>query len=250
MSFQRTRLRGAWVAALTGATIAQDRVYDTRIGNIQESDADQMLPLIAVYTEGDQRNQRAPLSGGNGVFERIIDVVIELTVATWANVDGVSTFVAPETDPELEAVLDALEMQLWLTVNDDTRPASIALFNMIKEIRGWDSRPGRTPEGNNKISARQLTIQCVVQDDTRKASDCLTTGAIFPTYLAPLLEIINTNPGYETLKAAIEKVTGQAMPAALEQMAGFNVTVDYIKHDTQEPDGTIDITGDWPTPTP
>lgn len=259
MSFQRTRLRTAWVQALVDRTIAEDRVFDSRVGNIRQSRADEMLPLIAVYTENDMRHQKAGMSGPSPVFERIVDVVIELTVATWMQApdplgamtaaEPESLFAAPQTDAELEAILDALEMQVWRSVFDDENAAGSRLRSMVKEFRGWDSRPGRAPEANNKISARQLTIQCVVQDDTIGRCAQFAPDELYPPYLSPLYQAIKSHQGYRTLRKVIEDVTGQTVPQTPTQIAGFNVKIDYVNHDTQAPDGIIDIEGDWPTPT-
>lgn len=266
MSLQRMRLRAAFVAALINKTIAEGRVFDSRIGEIQEQDADQLIPFVAVYTDSDQRQQKAP-GDVTPLFSRSIDVVIELAVGTWLNErdDGSGNaervFAAPQTDAELEALLDMLEFQIWRAIFDVANStAAGALQELVKQWAGWDSIPGRSPKGNHKISARQLTITCHVTDDRLPAPGECPPGAsvagLFPPYLAPLVNEIRTQPRWRTLKSTLEQLISPPAPPA--GGISFNVQVDSVdpwvdksllpEGQTLGPDGRIELEADWQPP--
>lgn len=266
MSLQRLRLRAAFVRCLSNdgiapfPTIADQRVFDTRIGEIEER-KDALLPFIAVYTDGDQRQQLAR-GDPRPTFARTIDVVIELAIGTWGLEAGTMVFMAPETDAELEALLDLLELQIWSALFDQVSPHATAVQHLVKEWVGWDSIPGRSPHGTNKITARQLTITCRVADDCipdeSMSGPRPSAESIFPAYLAPLVEQIKTRPALGSLKRIVfgddQPTTAPAPPQGIT----FGVSVDFIDPvvdrsllpdgQTAGPDGRIEIEADWQLP--
>jgi hypothetical protein len=88
MSLVRTALRLCAVAALQDVTIAQGRVYDSRIGDIQpETFLEDAKPTVIVLTDGDAGEQLSHQNGGPP-FDRMVDLVFELGMVQTQKADG------------------------------------------------------------------------------------------------------------------------------------------------------------------
>ena len=257
MSLQRLLLRAAFVRALSNGgappypTIAEDRVYDSRIGDLQMTDAQSMLPVIAVYTDADEREQRdkGSLAGG---FNRTIEVALEISIGTWSA--DHNAFGLPETDPELEALLDIMETQIWRAIYSPT-PAANALQRMLKSVDAWESIPGRTADGNNKVSARKIVIRCCVQDDCRPIAvqheppfDAPAAIGEQAPYLQSLLEEIETAPALASVKAMFAAMKNPTAPQGEGVIEKISVKVDLVQPETGLPDGEPDVEAMWQTP--
>jgi len=257
MSLQRLLLRAAFVRALSNGgsppypTIAEDRVYDSRFGDIQTADAQSMLPVIAVYTDADERELR-DRGDAYGAFDRRIDVALEIAIGTWSQESG--AFGLPQTDPELEALLDILETQIWRTIYSDT-PAARVLRKMLKSIESWDSIPGRTSDGNNKVSARKITLRCCVHDDCRPitsypepAFDAVQAIQESAPYLQSLLQDIENAPVLASVKAMFAAMKNPQAPPGQGVLERIGVKVDLVKPETGAPDGEPDVEAEWTNP--
>lgn len=246
MSLQRALLRTRFVSALKNHTIAGGRVFDTRMSPLQETKPQDFLPLIAVYTDNDKRSQ---IEGGApaGGFRRMIDVTLAYSIGSWAEVPADGEIPAGmaygffETDSELEMVLDLFELQIWRALYAD---GADALQGMVKQFHSFESTPGRDDSGQNKISARQLTISCEVADDCRR--DFRYAG--IDDLVAGLGDIAAT-PAFASLADMIAEIAGRKPLPAGTPLKRIIFDVDYINPAdasllppgrTIGPDGRID----------
>lgn len=257
MSLRRLLLRAAWVRALSNGgappypTIAENRVFDSRIGDLADFANRPILPMIAVYTDADEREQREK-GDALGSFNRTIDVALEIAIGTW-NAKNKS-FGLPQTDAELEALLDIMEAQIFRAIYSPT-PAASSLLKLIKSVDAWDSIPGRTADGNNKISARKITIRCCVNDDCRPIIaereppfDAPAEIAAQAPYLNDLLEEIEELPALASIKEMFDAMKNPQPPAGQGVLEKVGVKVDLVRHETGQPDGVPDIEAEWQMP--
>lgn len=228
MSLNRLMLRAAVVRALKNKTIAQDRVFDSRLDPLQTSKPDDMLPAVCVYTESDNGLNQNDGGGQPVNFVRDLDLQLELTVGSWksleipgpqGNPEQVKAFVIAGTDSELEALLDLFELQIKMIlfgVSDE----AIAVQKLVRQWRGWNSLPGRDDGGNTKLCARQVVIPVQLSDDCRlpvdgsviapgpRGSTMFPPLVEFAPYLQKLLEDMACNPAYATLRDLLQMIYG------------------------------------------
>lgn len=172
MSLARTALRLAAVGALRGAvgnrpTIADDRVFDSRIGNIDPKDVEDAQPILILQTDGDEGTPQDMKDGvaprGGPPFWRTTDLVIELSMVMRADHGQGFLIGYPVTDAGLEAQLDFLEAQVWQTLAYGPGPAAKA-FRHVAKIHGFESHRAASDEHGDRVAARILTLKCRVHD--------------------------------------------------------------------------------------
>lgn len=228
MSLNRLMLRAAVVRALSGKTIAQGRVFDSRLDPLQTDDLNDMLPAICVYTESDNGVNQNDGGGSPPNFVRDLDVQLEITIGSWKDVEipgpqgnpeQVKAFLIAASDSELEALLDLLELQIKLILFGVSEEA-IAVQKLVRQWKGWNSLPGRDDKGNNKLCARQIVIPVQLSDDCRLPVDgsVIAPGprgkTIFPPlielapYLQKLLEDMARVPAYSSLRDLLQMIYG------------------------------------------
>ena len=244
MSLNRLFLRAAVVRTLMNRTIAEGRVYDSKLSPLQHQAAEDNLPSICVYTESDVGQNQQETAGGRPTFVRDVDLQIEITIGTWAKVevpvaDGnpelVDGFEIAASDPELEALLDLLEFQIkGLLLGDSDEAHTVA--RLVRKWTSWNSLPGRTDEGNNKICARQVVIAVALNDDCHLPVDgsIIARGpkgaTLFPPlerqapWLIPLLQHMAGFPQYASLVDLLMKLDGTKPLPAVPRLrhVGFN----------------------------
>jgi hypothetical protein len=156
----RTALRLSTIAALTRGgvepfpTLAGRQVWDSRQDAIEDLIASQRLPIIVVRTDEDRRDR-----GPSPVMrERAIDLRLEMSVLTARQDEGEWVVGWPETDAELEAMLDLMEYQC-LEALMGWGPWAL----WWRELWTWSSEIS-TPiwtqpsEGRIRLAVRELTI--------------------------------------------------------------------------------------------
>lgn len=175
MTLARTALRLATVNALQGAnaasgpTIANNRVYDSRIDDFSpETYSADAKPSVIVLTDEDEGDALSDQNGGPP-FRRHIMLVIEIGMVQGFDLeieDGGSEFVPgyPSTDAEQEASLDALEFQVINRLARDPAESSV-LFRSFTRIWKYDCHRQVLDDSGVKIAARILTLQVEVSDD-------------------------------------------------------------------------------------
>lgn len=208
MSLDRTALRLAAVMALTNAfkppfpTMAGPRVYDSRIDPIQGIGAEDLVPIVIVQTEHHEGENLSQTSGGPP-FGNVVDLVLELSIGGLVSgPDGSNPALALaiETEPELEAMLDRFEAQVKFALLRDPNSPWVPFVHgtaqsAALQVMTWRSDVFRERDGNARLSARQITVQCRVRaDDDLRIGDAPGAAAI-PAPLGPLLDAIIADDG-------------------------------------------------------
>ncbi|GJE27951.1 hypothetical protein [Methylobacterium organophilum] len=172
MTLARAALRLATVGALAGVkgarpTLAENRVFDSRIGAIDPKSLSDAKPILIVQTDGDEGTPTDMKDGvspaGGPPFWRNVDLVIELSMVAQADEGQGFAIGYPVTDAALEAQLDFLEGQIWLTLAYGAT-AIAAAFRKIAKIHGYESHRAASDEHGDRVAARILTLKCRVHD--------------------------------------------------------------------------------------
>ena len=199
MSLERTALRLATVMALSNGflspwpTMAGPRVFDSRFDPAQIVDlaSDDVLPLVVVVTDDDTG---ASLSENNGgpPFEHTVTLCLDISIGMVGEIEGKPSFVGlPQSEPELEAMLDLFEMQLRRALVDPVNAWTAEFTKMARRITDWKSARYVERDSNVRLAARKITASVLLQPEelTEIATDPPATPAI-PAPLGPLLTLI------------------------------------------------------------
>jgi hypothetical protein len=176
MALYRTALRLAAIEGLRPAkllnssgpwpTLAQARVFDTRLDPIEDIAAAARKAVIVVYTEHDigYASQRR----GGVPFRREVDLVFEISQIAAAPSDAdPNLYIAgvPETDAELEAEIDRIETEIAFALF--YAPGGLIWRRLTGNGMVTDPRsaPHRTSEENLRLAMRTVTWKVQVPDD-------------------------------------------------------------------------------------
>lgn len=253
----RTALRLITVAALSGATIAADRVDDSRLADLApESVPDDGLPVIMVIADDDDGDAWSEQNGGPP-FDRLVDLNLELAIASRVQyvdpnnpADSVYQIEAPDTDARLEASLDFLEFQTIRELAIGLTPYAIQFRKQARIVHRACHRAA-TDDGV-KIASRLLTLKCRINDD---AIDTLLPADPVPTGFGALPEPLRT-VAMLLPAGSSGAVTCAAIAAAMTQVrvttpfTGVDIRADArdaIETETPD-DGEVLITVDLPQP--
>lgn len=170
MTLARTALRLAAINSLQGAdagsgpTIANNRVYDSRITDFSpETFVDDAKPTVIVLTDEDEGEALSRQNAGPP-FHRLIDLVFEIGIVQ-AQKDGTGFVVGyPDTDGRHEASLDILEFQLARRLGYDPDASSV-LFRSFVRPKKRDCHRQVLDDAGVKIACRIVTWTCEVDDD-------------------------------------------------------------------------------------
>ncbi len=220
MSFERTALRMAATMALANGfqapwpTIAQNRVFDSRQDPIEGLKAGQTVPILVIYTDEDDGKMLTDNNGGPP-FLHHCHLVIELSMAAVVQSDGDQAalgLVLPETAPELDAALDAFEVQVKRVFRDQLGTWGVWLGKTLLRIESWRSMRYIDREANLRLAARQITavVKLPAEEGPRLAIQSGPAPApapFIPAPLGPLLTaIIDSEGPYAPTAQAIESM--------------------------------------------
>jgi hypothetical protein len=235
MTLARTALRLCAVSTLKGATgarptIAESRVYDSRISDFTPEDyEDDAKPSVIVLTDSDDGEALSEQNGGPP-FHRMIDLVVEIGMVQ-ALQDGADYIVGyPDTDKRLEASLDALEFQIMRRLAYDPAPLSV-LFRKFVRIRKHECHRQVLDDTGVKIAARLLTLTCEVNDDqvivynqSPTASPAIPTG--FDVLPEPLRSVAKALPAGSAELDVCNALAAALAPVTAPPLKGVDTTFD------------------------
>lgn len=222
MSLERTALRLAATMALANGfaepypTIAQNRVFDSRQDPIEGLKANDVVPIVVLYTDTAKGDMLSHNNGGPP-FEQHCHLVLELSLAAVVQGDGDQAalgLILPQTAPELDAALDAFEAQVSRVFRDCPGVWGAHLRNTFLRIESWQSERYIDREANIRLAARQITAVfklpleempevTVLPSDT----EAPTVEPYVPAPLGPLLTAIaGSDSPYAPTAAAIEEM--------------------------------------------
>lgn len=156
MSLVRFALRHATIQSLKRATLAVDRVFDSRIEPINLTAPKERMPFIVVVTDDDTSTVQ-----GRDIIaaERDLDIVIEIAVATQVMVDaGTANAVVPDTDGGYEVVLDLLERQIIRALTGTVGTWPTLWRDLAPRIQTVVSRRSADQQQGVRYAARQLVV--------------------------------------------------------------------------------------------
>lgn len=255
MTLARTALRLATINALQGAdaasgpTAAQNRVYDSLIGDLDpETFPDHAKPTIIVLTDSDEGDELSRQNGGPP-FRRDIDLVFELGMIEKVRDDQGFDLVYPQTDAQLEAALDVLEFQIAQRLGYDPDPSCALFRRFFRPIKRECHRQVMDDAGM-KIACRLLTWTVNTTDDQVRVFN--DPNAAIPTGLDalpdPLKTIAKALPSGSSGAQIVATIAAAVAPLKAPQLEGFDATAD-ASGGTAGAAGEVDQTMDFP-PTP
>ncbi|MCA1776048.1 MAG: hypothetical protein LC676_10695 [Loktanella sp.] len=167
MSLSRLGMRIAAARAIRDETMADGRVFDSRIDPLSLTHEDGGQPAIIVTTDDHVSDPHGrDMLGG----EHTCDLIVEIVIASQVTVPGMDgeTLVSidiPHTDEGLEMILDLIEAQTIraLTAERDEWGAIWMLF--VPRITQRVSRRGASVENGARFAARQLVLSCDLLSD-------------------------------------------------------------------------------------
>ncbi len=216
MSINRLTLRLATVLALRGRTDAGDRVWDSRIGEIDELISGDPAPFILVYVDDeDASGEGEALRKG----QRVVTISIEMAIGTVERAAGGYQLMMPETDAQLELALDALECQVIDALQDVASPARDAWAGLVVGIDSLRIRRGAWSEVDKarRYAARLIEMQ------VRIPRDPLPNGQATPL-VAAVLQLLDAEPDMQeigqALRSLAERDPGQTLQARMSALIG------------------------------
>lgn len=259
MTLARTALRLAAAQTLKGVTgsrptIAEGRVYDSRIADIEpETFSEDAKPIIIVLTDGEEGEALSKQNGGPP-FRRMVDLVLEIAmVQRLPDEDQEGVFVVgyPDTDARHEASLDFLEFQIMQALDRSTAPMAI-VFRKIARIVKEDSHRQTMDDGSAKVACRIVTLVCdTVDDDVPifQTGNVPTGAAILPRSLQWVAAAMPTGTsGSDVIAALIAAMT----PIEVAPLTGISFKVDAnpANGGSAKSEGVVEIDVDLPSNTP
>ena len=196
MSLTMMALRIAAVRALkTGGTLVGDNVLDSQISAIDQTAdgrlrSDQQRPFIAVYTDA-AKAQDLGQTGlrSNGRVEIMFNCGVSVTMAETNKETGETHIVDlfPATDANLEAVLDALDVQISRVLSDPDNPWAQVFGDFVQSYVAKEHVRSSSSAENVRLAAGQTKLTVDVFADPRHGQP-LAEGGPWPRFMALMAE--------------------------------------------------------------
>lgn len=158
MSITRLATRLLTTRALAYAeTLAEDRIRDSSIVNLESAIAGSAKPIVLVYTDDSEfRPTGRTMLGGQGTTT----IVLILAVAGSVRLEnGETTFLFPTTDATVEMSLDILERQIQVALSHPDNPWAQLWQKIVTNVGKWQSRRGGSTKEGARFGARQIIIE-------------------------------------------------------------------------------------------
>lgn len=164
MSIARMVTRLATVFALKGNTIAEDRVKDSEMTDLQHALEHAPATVVMVYTDDSQfaPEQGKRLFGGQGSTTLVLIIAV---VGVNKLREGEYEFSFPATDHATEISLDMLERQIQAALMDPDNPWSQVWRGIVSTVTKWTSRRASTDKSGVRYAARQILIEIETVSD-------------------------------------------------------------------------------------
>ncbi len=196
MSLTMMALRIAAVQALkAGGTLVGDNVLDSQISAIDQTAdgqlrSDQQRPFIAVYTDA-AKAQDLGQTGlrSNGRVDIMFNCGVSVTMAETNKETGETQIVDlfPATDANLEAVLDALDVQISRVLTDPDNPWAQVFGDFVQAYVAKEHVRSSSSAENVRLAAGQTKLTVDVFADPRHGQP-LAEGGPWPRFMALMAE--------------------------------------------------------------
>lgn len=196
MSLTMMALRIAAVQALkAGGTLVADNVLDSQISAIDQTAdgrlrSDQQRPFIAVYTDGGKAKELGQTGlRSNGQVDIMFNCGVSVTMAETNKETGETQIVDlfPATDANLEAVLDALDVQITRTLSDPENPWAQVFGDFVQAYVEKAHVRSSSSADNVRLAAGQTKLTVEVFADPRYGQP-LAAGGPWPRFMALMAE--------------------------------------------------------------
>jgi hypothetical protein len=200
MSLARLAMRVAAARAIRGATLAEDRVYDSAIDPIDHSILENRHPFVVVSTE----DHDVTVTGRDLVYgEHECKLMIETAVASRVEIDGEDGLTIPHTDEGMEIVLDILEHQIIAALTRERTAWSRLFMHLVSSVKSRQSRRGASTEGGVRFAARQIALTCDLIE-APVAGAAIPTGGAWADVMTVMSEDDDLAPIAQLLRTIIE----------------------------------------------
>jgi hypothetical protein len=256
-------------------TMADDRVFDSRLDPLLFKEYSSPMPGIIVYTDDDD-GELINRGSGTGPFRRWVDLRVEIVIGSFNSevVDGEQQLVfdLPMTDSQLEAQLDLFEQQVkWALFSLPNRIYSHAFRLYVVRIESIKSHATRDENGNNRFASRRMHFKLEIPDDCPPEWLGTQPGAPNPAlipfcdqlekfpapWVVPMLQAMCQQP---SMQGVLNALTHSGNPYAyIPLLKRIGINVDAIEPEadpnllaaqgkTQGPDGRIEVQKLWEIP--
>lgn len=238
MGLNRTALRISAVMCLangfgaTFPTMAKSNVFDSRFDALQIANLDDVVPIITVCTD-DTKGDSLSQNNGGPPFEDSCTLVLEVSLGMVGGVDDERFVGLPQTEPELEVMLDLFERQIKSAFIHPTNVWAVEFQKHARRITDWQSQRFVESDGNVRLAARKMSATVLLQLEELTET---YTGDVAPTAipapLGPLLDMIIEDDGpFSSAAAAMQNLlTTNRASQPLQLTPLENVRI-YERHD-------------------
>ena len=154
MSLARTAIRIAATRAISGRTLAGERVADSAIDPIDLRVTDERFPIITVLTDDDISDE---LSGRDMQgASRHIDLVFQAALANRVETENGVSIVIPQTDFGIEMSLDIIEQQIERALFASETEWSKVFMRLVPRVYRRTSRRGAGARKGVRFAAREI----------------------------------------------------------------------------------------------
>jgi hypothetical protein len=200
MSLARLAMRVAAARAIRGATLAEDRVYDSAIDPIDHAVLENRKPFVVVSTE----DHDITVTGRDLVYgDHACKLMIETAVASRVEIDGEDGLTIPHTDEGMEIVLDILEHQIIAALGQERTAWSRVFMHLVPTVKSRQSRRGASTEGGVRFAARQIALTCDLIE-APVAGAAIPTGGVWADVMTVMSEDDDLAPIAQFLRTIIE----------------------------------------------
>ena len=200
MSLSRLAMRIAAARAVKGATLAEDRVFDSAIDPIDLTIAENRQPILVVMTD-----EHEAIPTGRDLFHADVscDLVIEAVIAARVEIEDEVTITIPHTDEGMELVLDMMEHQVMAALTRERNSWSRVWMKLVPRVKRRLSRRGASAEGGVRFAARQIVLTCDLIEAPADGA-ILAAGSAWADVLAVMEEDQTLQPIADLLRLNIE----------------------------------------------
>lgn len=251
MSLNRTALRLATVVALTNnvsapfPTMAEQRVFDSRLDPAEIAEDSERQPYIVVYTDDDAGDELSTNNGGPP-WGRTIDLVLHMAVGAYGElVDSetgqtITGFGPIETDAQIEALLDLVEYQAERALFTGG-PWTETFLQLTKNITQKNSiRFGDPRDARVKYSERMVIYKVAMRDDWITDPPRTVSvppgepdlSPVLPSHIQALVTAISV-PGSAYVAQTVETISAFGLPPAASVQAFQRMRIIEDERDSQ-----------------
>lgn len=225
MNLTALAIRICAVEAIAGATIAEERVFDSRFEEMDSVAASTKLPVISVYTDDDRLTAEGGTSLARAVLvgKRELKLAVDMGVASiitipLPNGETVEEVGFPETDSNHEALLNVMGHQVFAALFAGSGPWADLFRSFVTNVSSIDSVRGADVKNGTRFAARSIvfTLDTISDPPFGVAIPAGTPWAIF-------LAKAKDTPRFAKIAALIEAETSGTVPAwaAVKAMMGW-----------------------------